>query len=145
MTVGRPTKYTPKLVEAARFYAEQFNELGDEFPSAGGLALHLGISRSIIYDWAKEESKAEFSDILERIQCKQENILLNKGITGEFNSNITKLVLGKHGYSERKEHELTGKDGGPIETADVSTTADFMKEELEALAKRNAADSEPSD
>lgn len=141
MAIGRPTKYTPELVEAARHYAEQFKELGDEFPSACGLALHLGISRQLIYDWSKDEEKAEFLYILERIQCKQENVLLNKGIIGEFNSNITKLVLGKHGYSDRQEH--TGKDGGPIETAAVSAR-DKLKQDTEALAKRGTPDSEPA-
>ena len=35
-------------------------------------------------------------------------MLLNKGIRGEFNSNITTLVLGKHGYHKKVDTELTG-------------------------------------
>ena len=39
-------------------------------------------------------------DILQRL------VLLNKGLTGEFNSNITKLVLGKHGFHDKREVDL---------------------------------------
>ena len=57
--------------------------------------------------------------ILADIQARQQELLLNSGLTGEFNSTITKLVLGKHGYSEKSENTqvgpvqviIVGKDG----------------------------------
>jgi hypothetical protein len=39
--------------------------------------------------------------------------LIAKGLSGDFNSAIAKLVLGKHGYHDRVES--TGADGGPIQ------------------------------
>ena len=36
----------------------------------------------------------------------------NKGLRGEFNSNICKLMLGKHGYKDKGE--WTGSDNKPL-------------------------------
>jgi hypothetical protein len=64
----------------------------------------LGISRDTLYDWAKHDDK-KFSDILSECNAEQERTLLNMGLIGEYNSNIVKLVLGKHGYNEKQEEE----------------------------------------
>ena len=77
-----------------------------------GLARVIGISRQTIYSWSEEAGKKPFSDILEQIQEEQMRVLVNKGLSGEFNSNITKLVLGKHGLSDKKE--LAGVDGASL-------------------------------
>ena len=63
----------------------------------------LDITRSTLYAWAKDEDKKEFSDILERINTVQECVLVNNGLTGKFNSTITKFILGKHGYHDRPQ------------------------------------------
>lgn len=116
---GRPTKYTPNMVKQAAYYLDHFNDedIGDEIPSVAGLADYLSISRDTVYEWAKDEGKAEFSDILVNILSRQEKVLINKGLNNQFNSNITKLVLGKHGYHDKqdthvKEFHVTigGKD-----------------------------------
>jgi len=44
-----------------------------------------------------------FSHILDNINKKQEQVLLKNGLNNQFNSNITKLVLGKHGYHDRAQ------------------------------------------
>ncbi len=107
MTSGRLTKYTGELVEKAYAYLENYEECGDEFPSHVGLALEIDVSRETLYAWAKDETKV-FSDILDKCNSMQERILLNKGISGVFNSNITKLVLGKHGYHEKHDNNIEG-------------------------------------
>jgi len=38
---------------------------------------------------------------------RQEQILLKNGLNNKFNSNITKLVLGKHGYHDRPQQDGT--------------------------------------
>lgn len=48
--------------------------------------------------------------ILERIGATQEVVLLNGGLTGEMNSNIVKLVLGKHGYNEKQNIDHSNSD-----------------------------------
>ena len=63
----------------------------------------LDITRATLYAWAKDEDKKVFSDILDNINKKQEQVLLKNGLNNKFNSNITKLVLGKHGYHDRPQ------------------------------------------
>lgn len=58
-----------------------------------------------MYKYADES--VEFSDTLEAIKTIQENELLNKGLTGEFNSTIAKLMLSNHCYSDKQQVEQT--------------------------------------
>lgn len=109
MTMGRPTDYSEELLADVRYYLKNYEAEGDKIPSVAGLSAYLGIARSTIYDWASQEDKKDFSDILEDILSEQEKVLLNKGLTGDFNSTITKLVLSKHGYSEKTETDVTSK------------------------------------
>ena len=103
--MGRPTKYSAELLEKAQHYLDNYEEYEEVIPSAVGLALVLDITRTTLYDWAKDEDKKVFSNILDNINKKQEQILLKNGLTNQFNSNITKLVLGKHGYHDRPQQE----------------------------------------
>lgn len=119
MPAGRPTKYTKSLLEKAREYLRVYNNVkeGEEaprevIPSHVGMAKYLDITTTCMYDWAKQEDKKEFSAILDECLRDQQQVLINKGLTGEFNSNITKLVLGKHGYHDKQD--LGGHDGKPL-------------------------------
>lgn len=105
MPAGRPTKYNELTLEVAENYLQNYESHGDPFPSHIGLALALGIRNSTLYEWGKDPKKPEFSEMLERVLQKQHQLLVSKGITGEFNSNIAKLVLGKHGYKDRSESD----------------------------------------
>jgi len=114
---GRPTKYTPELIEKAKAYLVDYVSLGDPVPSHAGMAFELEVSRTTLYDWANDPEKKVFSDILEKCNQIQERNLLAGGLTSAMNANIVKLMLGKHGYSEKNQTELTGADGGSIKTA----------------------------
>ena len=103
----RPTKYKPELIEKAYLYLEKYEEYGDTIPSVAGLAVLLEVRRETLHVWAKEEGKEEFSNILATLLAKQERVLMNKGLSGEFNSNITKLVLGKHGYHDKVDNQTS--------------------------------------
>lgn len=115
MKVGRPTDYTPELLEKAKAYLsltqDEFfeNRVKVNLPSIAGLAKYLGISRQTIYEWSRQEGKEEFTDILERILAEQELRLLNNGLSGTYNSNIVKLALGKHGYTDKQDLTTDGK------------------------------------
>ena len=109
--MARPTKYTPELLEAAREYLVSYAEHEHAFPSAVGLADVLEISESTLYAWAKEEGKEEFSDILDAVSRKQQLVAWNKGLKGEYNANLVKLLLGKHGFSEKVDQSHTSPDG----------------------------------
>lgn len=101
---GRPSKYTEELLEKARAYVEGgYENEGHEIPSIAGLSVVLGISRDTIYDWQKQDDKAEFSDLMDLLLSRQELVCMSKGLNGKFNSTITKLVLAKHGYHDKIE------------------------------------------
>ena len=116
MAVGRPSKYTPELLEKARDYIENHVQYGDVVPSHAGLATEIDITRKTLYEWSHDPEKADFSDILDQCNRKQERMLLSGALVGDMNANIAKLMLGKHGYSEKHQNELTGADGGAIKT-----------------------------
>lgn len=105
---GRPTDYSQETLVKTKDYFDNYEKYGDVMPSIAGLAIFLGTSRDTLYDWAKQEEKKEFSDMLREILTKQESVLFNKGLKGEFNSNITKLALTKHGYTDKSD--LTSGD-----------------------------------
>lgn len=117
MAGGRPTKYTPQLLKKANDYLDGgWKQTDSVIPSHVGLALELDITTETLYVWAKEEGKKQFSDILAKILQKQQNTLISKGLSGDFNSNITKLVLGKHGFHDKVTQEQVGEGGGPVKT-----------------------------
>ena len=97
---GRPTKYGDEILDSTRDYLANYQTA---IPSEAGLSLHLGISRSTVKKWRGEEGKEAFSAILEDILATQELKLMDGGLTGDFNSAIAKLALGKHGYSEKHD------------------------------------------
>jgi molybdopterin-guanine dinucleotide biosynthesis protein len=105
--MARPTKYNQEIVTKAQHYLENYQEYDDVIPSLAGLALVLGLSRETLRLWSKDEDKKEFFGILDRINQKQECVLINNGLNGTFNSNIAKLVLGKHGYHDRPQQDGT--------------------------------------
>ncbi len=106
--MARPTDYNDEILKKAQSYLDLLPE-DEETHSIEGLADYINISRSNIYLWASQEDKKEFSDILERIREKQAKKLISKGLRGEFNASITKLMLSKHGYVEKSETDITSK------------------------------------
>jgi hypothetical protein len=114
MPGGRPTEYNQEVVDAAWDYVDNYADHGHAVPSVVGLCKVINRGKSTLYDWAKDKDK-EFSDILAAINENQELVAFNKSLTNEYNSTIAKLLLGKHGYSEKQQQEISGPDGGPVE------------------------------
>lgn len=119
--IGRPSKLTVSLEKAKAYLMGEYKTVGDVVPSVSGLACYLGISKVTALSYAKENN--DFLNTLEAIKTIQENSLINKGLTGDFNPTIVKLMLSNHGYAEKQETALTGKAGGAIkiETSPMST------------------------
>lgn len=111
---GRPTLLTDELRLAAVEYIENYAQHEHVMPSVVGMAIVLKVAKSTLYAWADDEEK-DFSDTLEQCNDYQEHVLLNKGLTGDFNSTITKLALANHGYSDKSDNTLSGPGGGPVE------------------------------
>lgn len=133
MTAGRPSLYTPELLKRARGYLTAYQDMGDRVPTVAGLACVLGVTRETCRAWGNDPDKPEFSAILMELMQRQERELVNKGLDGEFNAPITKMMLTKHGYSDRVDSDVTtnGKD--------IPAPLDLSKLSSEALAEIVAA------
>ena len=123
--MGRPTNWSLELEAEAYKYLETWQEEhGHAFPSVVGLCEVIKRSRANVYEWAKHEDK-NFSDILNRINQLQELVVWNKSMKGEYNSTMSKLLLTKHGYSDKVDATTNnthqGPDGGPIQTQSTIT------------------------
>ena len=117
MPAGRPTKYSPKIIDQINDYMATYEDRGEVIPSIEGLSLFLEIGERTLYTWQADETKTDFRQALANLKARQRLILVGKGLTGDFNSAIAKLVLSaNHGMHEKQGREMTGPDGGPIET-----------------------------
>ena len=111
MPAGRPTDYTPELLAKAQAYADGgWRDVGDTVPTVAGLACELNISRDTCYAWGADAQKSAFSDILNKIAQTQERTLVNNGLKGDYNAPIAKMMLTKHGYSDKIEQDHTSSD-----------------------------------
>lgn len=108
--MARPTDYTPELLEKAKAYLERAKENKDFYPSIAELALELDLARKTIYDWASQEEKKEFCNIVDDILALQEVRLSENGLMGKYNPTIAKLMLTKHGYSDKQDLTSGGKE-----------------------------------
>jgi hypothetical protein len=112
--MARPTKLTKELVEKASKYIDE-TKMGGQFfgdlPTIEGLAIYLDIRRSTIYEWEAGSTtlQKQFSDIVDDVKTHQAYKLVGKGLKGEYNAAITKLMLSKHGYVEKSEVDSTVK------------------------------------
>lgn len=122
--VGRPTKYSQEILDKTEYYIQNYksDEFEEVIPSVEGLSCYLKIRRSTLYDWKGQDDKESFSDMLDELISIQGRVLMNKGLSGEFNSNITKLVLSKHGYHDKSETDVT-TGGEKIELSNTERKA----------------------
>ena len=109
MAGGRPTKYNATIQKKAEEYIKNLPE-DEVVHTVEGLADHIDVARSTVYKWRDEIE--EFSDTLEIILRKQAKTLINRGLTGEFNAPMTKMLMNvNHGYRERNEVDNLSSDG----------------------------------
>ena len=132
--MARPTKLTPEILEQTKTYIEgctsdwetttkpytdsegnlkekQEVRYNVNLPTIEGLSYELGIHKDTVYDWRKGEGELhiEFSDLIGKLLAKQAKYLINKGLSGEYNPTIAKVLLTKHGYSDKQEIDVTTK------------------------------------
>jgi len=105
---GRPTKYNAGMIKTARDYID---DCPDFVPSLCALSMELGVTKRTLMGWKALKPEdldekdyprfTEFLHILHELQSFQERSALNGGADGTWNSAISKLLLGKHGYSDQ--------------------------------------------
>lgn len=102
---GRPTKYNKEVLIKTQDYLINYDSYGDVVPTIAGLSQVLDIARETTIQWLNDESKQEFSYMCKRLLTSQESKLVNGGLTSGLNSNIVKLMLSKHGYSDNDKNQ----------------------------------------
>lgn len=111
--VGRPSDYKESFTKKADKYLLSYETLGEKVPTIQGFAEYIGVTKKTIYNWVQGEepvASPEFLHALAKIEDKQAKTLINNGLSGKFNSSITKLMLSaNHGMSEKSEIDHTSK------------------------------------
>lgn len=110
---GRPTDYTPEMVNKVNEYLEQAVPQNMKIPTVEGLALRLGVNKDTLYQWA--ELYSQFSDALSVLKMTQKEVLIETGIFGgkEINANIVSLLLKvNHGMIETEKKQVDVTSGG---------------------------------
>lgn len=138
MTVGRPKKLTPELMEEARKYLSEMDiSIHTLLPTIEGLAIALHISRDTVYEWEKENK--DFSDIVNQLRADQGQKLIQNALLGKYNATIAKLILsGKHGYVEKTETDVTTNGESLNKVNKLSD--DELKERLKEYLNRSKGD-----
>lgn len=129
--MGRPTKLTADFIERAEEYMQIWSEdLNELIPSIAGLSVYTKVSRESLHSWSNKEwpegvdddIKRHFSDIVRELQATQELKLMNGGLGGTMNPAITKLILHKHGHTEKTEVDNKSTDGSMSHSNKLSVT-----------------------
>ena len=109
---GRPSKYTEEILDKCQEYLDTYELLNDAIPSHIGMFLFINVGKTTAYNWSDQSSdvyQPAFRDILAKCMDMQHQVLINKGLNNEHNAAITKLVLGKHGYHDKVDQDVTSK------------------------------------
>lgn len=157
--VGRPTKYEGDItVQKVYEYVESCGEDGvEEFhktrgeksdsydrivkvtiPTIEGLAVYLGVNEDTIREWRKEEDKKAFSVAVDYLFSVHKKRLIQKGLSGEYNSSIVRLLLAPHGY--REQTEIMGQGGAPLipqeSVKEMETLAGMISDQILGSTKK---------
>lgn len=113
---GRPTLYNDSMPDALLNYfkGHPYTEDGPdgkkvaaEYRTIEGFCMSVGITRTTLNDWCKDEDKPLFSDAYEFACNWQLEYLQQNGITGRTQPNITKLLLSaRHNIVEKTATDL---------------------------------------
>ena len=117
--VGRPSELAESLIMAEKYLNGGYEDVGELVPTVAGMACFMKKRRDTMYEYAKKSK--EFSDILEGVLAIQEVKLISRSLDGTFNSTITKLLMTKHGYSDKIEQDNTSSDGSMTPKAPIYT------------------------
>jgi len=133
--VGRPTKYKPE-------YCERIIELGKQGYSYAEIAADLEVDKASLYDWAAAHE--EFSTALRAAKTYEQAWFEREARSNmknrDFNANLwyrSAASRFRDDYTERKETQVTGANGGPVQVqsqvVDAKTLDADQREALRAI------------
>lgn len=86
-----------------------------------GLCIALCVTRQTLLNYEKRKGYEDYFDTIREAKLKVQENLIKRGLVGDNNSTLTIFLLkNNHGYRDKTEQEVTGRDGGPIE-ANIET------------------------
>lgn len=122
--VGRPSKYKPE-------YCERVIELAKEGAGWAEYAAEFEVDRPTLYDWAAAHE--DFSTALTRAKVLEQAWFEREGRLNlrnrEFNANLWGKSVSarfRDDYTERKETQLTGANGGAVQVESKSVDTDAL-------------------
>lgn len=121
---GRPSSYREEVIGKVSDFANKQLKLGN-LPTRAGLANYIGITKDTLIRWGNDHK--QLFDALMAFDQLQEDEIWQKALRGEYNSNIAKLLLYNHGYSDKSEIKQ-----------DLNVKSDISDEELDELIKQKA-------
>jgi len=136
--LGRPTKYDPA-------YCDRLIEHMKDGASVLSFAASIGVSRATINVWA-----AAHPDFLEALnagkaacgawwEARGREVAQNGGGNGQATMITFGLKnMGRDDWADRQTTELTGADGGPIQSATTLDVSGLSDEQLKVLASIQA-------
>jgi hypothetical protein len=139
MAAGRPTKYDPAM-------CEMVIAIGEEGKTLAGMADALDVDRETINNWraAHPEFSRAIKRGLEKAQAwwEEQGRVATFGATDGFNATSYIFQMKnrfREEWNDTIKAEHTGKNGGPIETADRG--AEKLAAYLDAISSRAAGQS----
>jgi hypothetical protein len=125
--VGRPSKYKPE-------YCERVIALGKEGYSYAEIAADLEIDKASLYDWAAAHE--EFSTALRAAKTFEQAWFEREARSNmknrDFNANLwyrSAASRFRDDYTERKETQLTGANGGAVQVETKAIDTDALSAE----------------
>lgn len=132
LQAGRPSKYQER-------YCDEVREFLKDGYSVAGFAGHIGVAVQTVKNWMAEHP--EFLAAVKEAQAAAtlwwERRARDAATTGT--GNATTIIFGlknraRDEWQDMTRHEVTGQDGGPIETHELTgKVAALPKEQREAI------------
>lgn len=135
---GRPTKLTPELLEKAGTFLERvsgqrlvktvFTKSGPQQvevevpPTLVKLAIDLDVNRETLREWAK--TSQEFSAIFSRVKENYERVLIENGLTDNYNAGLARFLLSAD-HDKREKSDVT-TDGRELPTPILNVVKDAL-------------------
>jgi len=130
---GRPTRYKEVYCdEVISFMAQGY--------SLTAFAGEIGVARSTINEWMAHFPEFSEATKVAKAKCARWWEDRNRKNAEEGGGNATAAIFGLKNmapddWREKSEHEVTGKDGGPLKTETRVDTSGLSDEELEVLMR----------
>lgn len=134
---GRPTDYTPEL-------GERILGLMSQGLSLAAAAGECDVHRQRVYEWVGKHS--DFADTIGLGKSKRQALLERRLLDAKEGPIVTSTIFalknaGQGDWREKTETELTGANGGPIQTQalDTGKLSEATLREIAAAGGENAA------